>query len=94
MGTFALRTETQKRILEIVAVRLAGGIPPTVREIAAAVGIGRSMVQDHLDALEEAGYIQRERGKHRSIQLPSPGNCPVSGRACVSGPSPGASCCR
>ena len=94
MGTFPSRTEIQNQILEVITVMLAAGRVPTVREIATVVGIGRSMVQDHLDALEEAGYIQRERGKHRSIQLPSPGNCPVSGRACVSGPIPGASCCR
>ena len=73
-------TETQKRILQAIATSLAGGRVPTVREIAARVDLGRSMVQDHLDALEEAGYIQREAGRHRSIRLLLPDKCPVGGR--------------
>jgi len=35
------------------------GMPPTVREIGAAFGIGSSSVFDHLKALEKKGYLRR-----------------------------------
>lgn len=45
---------------------------PTVREIAGYCGItSTSVVQYHLNRLEEAGQIMRERDKFRSITVPS-----------------------
>ncbi|MCQ2441723.1 MAG: transcriptional repressor LexA [Oscillospiraceae bacterium] len=44
------------------------GYPPSVREIAAAVGLkSPSTVHFHLKALEEAGVINRSSGKTRAI---------------------------
>ena len=44
------------------------GYPPSVREIAAAVGLkSPSTVHFHLKALEEAGAINRDTGKTRAI---------------------------
>lgn len=44
------------------------GYPPSVREIAAAVGLkSPSTVHFHLKALEEAGVINRSTGKTRAI---------------------------
>ncbi len=46
------------------------GIPPTLREIGEATGIGSTNgVMDHLKALEKKGYIQRLRCRARGIRL-------------------------
>lgn len=46
------------------------GIPPTVREIGAHMGIGSTNgVADHLQRLANKGYIRREFGHSRAIQL-------------------------
>ena len=48
--------ETQKKIYEYLMERSQCGVPPSVREIGAAVGLkSTSSVQANLDALEEAG---------------------------------------
>lgn len=61
---------TQKKIYEFLAERSQGGVPPTVREICAAVGLrSTSSVQSNLDALEEAGYIERDPMLKRSIRV-------------------------
>ena len=45
---------------------------PTVREIAEHCGIkSTSVVQYHLDKLEDAGLIKREKEKFRSISIPA-----------------------
>ena len=62
--------ETQRKIYEFLVQRSADGIPPSVREIGAAVGLrSTSSVQSNLDALEEAGYIQRDPLLKRSIRI-------------------------
>ena len=61
---------TQKKIYEFLAERSQNGVPPTVREICAAVGLkSTSSVQSNLDALEEAGYIERDPMLKRSIRV-------------------------
>jgi len=53
--------DTQKKVYEFLVKRLQDGIPPSVREIGAAVGLkSTSSVQANLIALEEAGYIMRD----------------------------------
>ncbi|MDR3190690.1 MAG: transcriptional repressor LexA [Lactobacillaceae bacterium] len=48
--------------------------PPSVREIAAAVGLNStSTVQGHLDRLEKNGFIARDRDKKRAIELTKAG---------------------
>lgn len=62
--------ETQKKIYEYLMERSQGGVPPSVREIGAAVGLrSTSSVQANLDALEEAGYIERDPMLKRSIRV-------------------------
>lgn len=61
---------TQRRIYEYLIERSQGGIPPSVREIGAAVGLSSpSSVQVNLDALEAAGYIVRDPLLKRSIRV-------------------------
>ncbi|HZJ77541.1 MAG TPA: transcriptional repressor LexA [Clostridia bacterium] len=63
-------SETQKRIYEYLIEKSQGGIPPSVREIGAAVGLrSTSSVQSNLDALEDAGYIERDPMLKRSIRV-------------------------
>ncbi len=59
------------KILEYIGSRAADGVPPSVREICAAVSIkSTSTVHKLLRELEEHGLIQREQGLNRSIKLP------------------------
>lgn len=61
---------TQKKIYEFLAERSQGGVPPSVREIGKAVGLkSTSTVQANLDALEKAGYIERDPLLKRSIRV-------------------------
>lgn len=63
--------KTQKQIYEYLMERSqVSKVPPSVREIAAAVGLkSTSSVQANLDALEKAGYIQRDPMLKRSIRV-------------------------
>jgi len=53
--------ERKRKILDYIAAMLrATGVPPSVREIARAVGLAStSAVHHHLKALEEDGYLER-----------------------------------
>lgn len=59
----------QARIYEyILSFTEANGYPPSVREIAGAVGLkSPSTVHFHLKSLEDAGVIVRDAGKTRAI---------------------------
>ena len=63
--------KTQKKIYEYLMERTQiSKVPPSVREIAAAVGLkSTSSVQANLDALEQAGYIERDPMIKRSIRV-------------------------
>lgn len=62
--------KTQRKIYEYLMERSQSGIPPSVREIGAAVGLkSTSSVQANLDALEEAGFIERDPMLKRSIRV-------------------------
>ena len=62
--------DTQRKIYEFLVDRSTDGVPPSVREIGAAVGLrSTSSVQSNLDALEAAGYIQRDPLLKRSIRI-------------------------
>ncbi len=64
-------TERQRRILEFIrSVIGSRGIPPSLREIGRTFGIASTNgVDKHLQALERAGLISRERGTSRGIAL-------------------------
>ena len=71
-------TDTQLAILALIAERLeVEGMPPSQAEIAKAFGFkGVRAAQYHLEALEQAGAIERVPGRARCIRLlkapPSP----------------------
>ncbi len=73
------------------------GYPPSVREIAVAVGLkSPSTVHFHLKALEEAGAIIRDGGKTRAItavasvvpeeEFPEPNRVPIVGNVAAGTP--------
>lgn len=64
-------TDTQRAILALIAERIdAEGVPPSQTEIARAMGFSSvRAAQYHLEALEQAGAIQRMPGRARGIRL-------------------------
>jgi len=63
-------TPRQREILEFVRRQLQAGVCPTVREIAAYVGIRwPNGVLCHLDALDRKGQIRRLPRRARNIRL-------------------------
>lgn len=63
-------SKSQKKIYDFLRKKAVEGVPPTVREICAAVGLSStSSVQAGLDALEREGYITRDPMHKRSIRL-------------------------
>jgi repressor LexA len=60
----------QKIIDHIAATLRARGYPPSVREIASAVGLAStSAVHHHLAALERDGYLERGATQSRALRL-------------------------
>ena len=64
-------TDTQQAILALIAERIErDGLPPSQTEIAHACGFkGVRAAQYHLEALEQAGAIQRIPGVARGIRI-------------------------
>ncbi len=64
-------TARQAEILEYLRDEIdRRGLPPTIREIGEEFGIRSTKgVEDHLAALERKGYIRREKGKSRAIEI-------------------------
>lgn len=57
------------------------GYSPTVRETAGALGLSSvSTVAEHLDSLEEGGFISRERDRARSVLLTGRGLSVLPGK--------------
>jgi repressor LexA len=63
--------ERRQRIIEFIARTVADrGYPPSVREIAEAVGLAStSAVHHHLVALERAGMLERSGRSSRALRL-------------------------
>lgn len=61
----------KQRIIDYIASTLRqSGYPPSVREIAAAVGLAStSAVHHHLSALEKEGLLERDATQSRAIRL-------------------------
>ena len=58
------------RILEYLSDRAGDGVPPSVREICAALQIkSTSTVHKYLGELQEKGYISKDAGLNRSIRM-------------------------
>ena len=64
-------TSRQKMILEFIEESLESkGFPPTIREIADYMGIrSPNGVNDHLNALEKKGYLERTGQKSRGLRV-------------------------
>ena len=64
-------TDTQQAILDLIAERIEqDGLPPSQTEIARAFGFKSvRAAQYHLEALEQAGAIERLPGKMRGIRV-------------------------
>jgi repressor LexA len=64
-------TARQAEILDYLRDEIDGrGLPPTIREIGERFGIRSTKgVEDHLAALERKGFIRREKGKSRAIEI-------------------------
>src|SRR5918912_4238988 len=63
--------ERKVKIIDYIAATLrARGFPPSVREIAKAVGLAStSAVHHHLLILEREGYLERGAAQSRAIRL-------------------------
>ena len=61
----------KQKIIDYIASRLReSGYPPSVREIAAAVGLAStSAVHHHLSALEKEGLLERDATQSRALRL-------------------------
>ncbi|MGH2759550.1 MAG: transcriptional repressor LexA [Actinomycetota bacterium] len=76
----------QKKVLDYILSTVEDrGYPPSVREIADAVGLASpSTVHAHLEALQKKGYIRKDATKPRAIEISyAPGVGPASSRAGV-----------
>jgi len=64
-------TARQRQVLEFIEAEISHrGYPPSVREIGEAVGLSSpSTVHAHLAALQDKGYLKRDRTKPRAIEL-------------------------
>ena len=63
-------TKRQEDALKFIKTYIVShGYPPTVREIAEALGVNSpATIQAHLDCLANKGYIKKGNGKNRTIQ--------------------------
>lgn len=60
-----------QEILKYITARIGEGVPPSVREICADLGIkSTSTVHKYLKQLEQEGYIERDQNLNRSIKVP------------------------
>ena len=68
------RGDNQQRILDFIKSEIqTKGYPPSVREIAQAVGLkSTSTVHGHLSRLEKKGLIRRDPTKPRAIEILDP----------------------
>jgi repressor LexA len=64
-------TDRQKEVLEYIDQSLREkGYPPSVREIAGALGLtSPATVHNHLNTLEDKGYIKRDPTKPRAMEV-------------------------
>lgn len=64
-------TEMEQAVYEFIQEKITyDGYAPSVRDIAAALGIrSTSTVHAYMLRLEEKGYIQKEQGKSRAVKI-------------------------
>ncbi len=70
--------QTREKVFRFVRDRLAGGRPPTVREVMEAFGFrSPQTAREHLDALVEDGRLKKEPKVARGFRLPGRGEAPT-----------------
>lgn len=85
-------TPRQSQILDLIREAVAvRGMPPTIAELAAALGVKSTHgVRGHLQALERKGAIELMSGVSRGIRLleeeQAPGSLPIIGRVAAGSP--------
>ncbi|MDP8259654.1 MAG: transcriptional repressor LexA [Candidatus Gygaella obscura] len=63
-------TQKQAKVLKFIQERVGKNLPPTIREIAQAMGFSSTgTVRDYLNSLKEKGFIKIHAKKARSIEL-------------------------
>jgi len=64
-------TDSQRKVLDFIQRFIAiYTVPPKLQEVAEGIGISsRGVAHRYVQALVEAGYIETDSGKHRSIRL-------------------------
>ena len=74
-------TVRQRQILECIDTAMRDrGYPPSVREIGKAIGLtSPSSVQNHLNRLNELGYLRRDPVKPRALEVRYDPNSGASG---------------
>ena len=92
-STISIHAPKQQRIYDFIRTfTRRQGYPPTLREIGQAVGVrSPSTVKYHLDNLRQAGLIQWDGGKTRSLSLPTrpdapPDQVPLVGHVAAGAP--------
>jgi repressor LexA len=82
-------TRKQARALEFISdFRARAGYSPTLREVAAGLGVSSvATVAGHIESLESAGLIRRRKDRARSVVLTGRGRSLLQGRSSVSGPA-------
>jgi repressor LexA len=72
-------TARQRRVLQVIRESVERrGYPPTMREIAQAVGLAStSSVAHQLETLQNKGYLHRDAGRPRAVEIHLPGHPPV-----------------
>src|ERR1700753_161288 len=67
-------TSREEQVLQVVRAGVARrGYPPSIREVWDAVGLrGTSSVAYHLKAREKKGYVHRDPGRPRTMELLPP----------------------
>jgi repressor LexA len=75
-------TRRQVEVLEFLRdYRRGSGYSPTIREVAAGLGVSSvATVAEHLDSLEGVGLIRRQRDRARSVLLTGRGRSVLAGR--------------
>jgi len=70
--------QTREKVFRFVRDRLAGGRPPTVREVMEAFDFrSPQTAREHLDGLVEDGRLKKEPNVARGFRLPGRGEAPT-----------------
>jgi repressor LexA len=72
-------TPRQRKVLQVIRDSVQQrGYPPSMREIAQAVGLtSSSSVSFQLSSLQKKGYLRRDAGRPRTVEVRLPGRPPV-----------------